>query len=81
MRKLNSIEKSIVIIGTICIVLTFIAGNVQNEMVKVFDISVWALCLYTILCVAFGIIYIVFIISLLQARNGHTEMDLTGKNR
>lgn len=78
MRKLNSIEKSIVIIGTICILLTIVAGNVQNEMIKVFDIPTWILCAYTILCVAFGIVYVVFIISLIQAKNGHDKLDLTG---
>lgn len=81
MKKLNSIEKSIVIIGTICILLTIVAGNVQNEMIKVFDIPYWVLCSYTLLCVIFGIMYMVFVLSLLQARNGHTEIDLTGKNR
>lgn len=81
MKKLNSIEKTIVIFGTICILLTIVAGNVQSEMSKVFDIPHWVLCSYTLLCVTFGIMYMLFILSLLQARNGHTEVDLTGKNR
>lgn len=81
MKKLNSIEKSIVALGTFCIILTIIAGNVQNEMIKVFDIPYWVLCSYTLLCVIFGIMYMVFVLLLLQARNGRTEMDLTGKNR
>lgn len=80
MKKLNKIEKSIVIIGTICILLTIVAGNVQNEMIKVFDIPTWVLCSYTLLCVIFGIMYMVFVLSLVQARNGHTELDLTGED-